>query len=93
MCFWYQIARPPGTGPVRLVSDLAPVRLVRREDVIAARMSDTGDFQVVRVEGLIGDGGVGPAAEGTHHRGRDVARAGPHGDSGHAKSYTRRRDD
>ncbi len=80
MCFWYQTGRPPGTGPVRVAATLAPVGIVRREDLRAAGVGDARDLQVVRIERLVAHERVGPAAEGPQHGGRDVARAGPHGD-------------
>ena len=60
--------------------DASPVGIVRREDFRAAGMGDARDLQVVRIERLVADEGVGPAAERAQHGGRDVARAGPHGD-------------
>ena len=80
MCFWYQIARPPGTGPVSVAATLRQSDSWCGEDLVAARMRDARDLQVVRVERLVADGRVGPAAEGAQHRRRDVARAGPHRD-------------
>src|SRR4029453_16310525 len=48
--------------------------------------------EVVRVERFVDDGAVSAVLERAHHRGRDVARSGPHGDAegcfGHAAIHS-----
>src|SRR5262249_57893161 len=52
------------------------------QDLIPTGMGDAGLVQVERVQRLVNHDGVRPVAERPHERGRDGARAGPHGDPG-----------
>ena len=52
---------------------------LRGHHLVAARVVEAGPGEVRRVEGLVDHDGVRPVLPGPHHRGRDVARARPHG--------------
>ena len=67
-----------GQGRQQPLDDPAPVRLVLDADRRGERVLQPGRLEVVRVEGLVADDGVGPAPEGPHQGGRHGAGAAPH---------------
>ena len=75
MCFWYQMALPPGMGPVSVCRHCAPIGGLGSHDFFSARMLDAGLEEVVGIERLIHHRGVLAVLPGTHHGGGDVARA------------------
>ena len=69
----------PGIGPAacrRCIASRSPSR--RR--LVAHRMRRSALLQEGAVIRLVADEGVGAVAEASHHRGREIARTGPHRD-------------
>ena len=74
-------ALPSGGGPASAAATFAPVGRLRSDHLVAHRMDEAGGDKIGGVERLVGDRAIGPRAESAHHRGRDVARTGPHRDA------------
>jgi hypothetical protein len=71
-CWWQWLEQ--------LGDDRAPLGRLRRDDLIAHRVPEPGDGEVMRIERLIDHHGIATIAEGTHQRGRDIAGSRPHGE-------------
>ena len=71
----------PAASPRSVAITLAPVAIHRRDHLVAHRMIGAAGLEEAAVERLVGDEGVGAAAEAAHHRRGEVARPRPHGDA------------
>ena len=80
----------PESAPTRPATTRSPVAVVMRITSSTPGWATRDLGQVVGVERLVDDAGVGPVPPGPHQRGRDVARPGPHRDA-HGAHFTPRR--
>src|SRR5690606_14672208 len=74
-------APPSGNVACERPAYSMPVRRMAREHLVAERVICAALLQVTGIKRLVHDCGVRPVLPRAHHRGREVARTGPHRDA------------